>query len=102
MHRLKDMYNKVPGPLRSRYALVVYVFLTWMLFFDAFNVVERWSLYRDLRAARQQYAYYEAEISSIRHDLDELFTDASSLEKFAREKYYMKRPDEDIFVIITE
>lgn len=96
------MYNKVPGSFRSRYALVVYAFLIWMLFFDAFNAIERWQIFSDLRQARQQHTYYEEEIALIRTDLDELFTDAASLEKFAREKYYMKKPDEDLFVIIEE
>ncbi len=102
LHRFKDMYNKVPGPLRSRYALVVYAFLIWMLFFDAFNAVYRWQIFSELRDARQQQAYYEEETALIRADLEELFTDGATLEKFAREKYFMKKPDEDLFVIIEE
>lgn len=102
VHSINRLIHRVPASFRSRYALVIYVFLSWMLFFDAFNAVERWQLFSDLQSARQQYRYYEAEIAVIRNDLDELFTDASSLEKFAREKYFMKRPDEDLFVIIIE
>lgn len=102
MQVLQNMYEKIPGPLRSRYALVVYAFLIWLLFFDAFNLLYRWELYQELQQARQQKHFYQSEMKEIRADLNALMTDTSTLERFAREKYLMKRPSEDLFVIVPE
>jgi cell division protein FtsB len=100
MARLVQMYQNIPPSLTTRYALAIYVFVGWMLFFDPYNVLNRWELSAEVREARQQKKYYQEETALIKQELTELFTDESTLEKFAREKYYMKRPDEDLFVIV--
>ncbi len=86
--------------LTNKYVLVGLTFGVYMLFFDAFNVFERANLGRALRQAQSDKAYYEQEIESTRDRLDELLLDERTAEKFAREEYLMKRPDEDVFVIL--
>jgi len=46
--------------------------------------------------------YFAREIHSITSDIKELYTNPKTLEKFAREKYLMKRDNEEIFVIVEE
>ena len=46
--------------------------------------------------------YYQIEIQKTKSDLEELTTDINSLERFAREKYLMKRDNEEVFVIVEE
>lgn len=95
-----NLYSKVPAVLKTRYALAIGVFLVWMLFFDNFNIIRRAGLQAELNTARNQRAYYKEEMVRIRAEMEELFTNEASLEKFARERYLMKRPDEDIFIIL--
>jgi cell division protein FtsB len=88
--------------LTNKYVLVGVGFGVYMLFFDAFNVFERANLSQALRQAQSDREYYEEEIESTRDRLDELLLDERTAEKFAREEYLMKRPDEDVFVILEE
>lgn len=90
----------VPSWMLSKYALVGFSFLVYMLFFDSYNVFERVNLVSDLHQARKDRLYYEEQIEVTKQRLDELMLDAETAEKFAREQYLMKREDEDIFVIL--
>ena len=101
MTRIVQFYNSVPRFMKTRYAMVVYAFLLWVCFFDANNLFYRLSLYHDLQEARHQKAYYQTELKEIKTEMSQLFSNNASLERFAREKYYMKRPDEDVFVFVT-
>lgn len=86
--------------LLNPYVVVSLAFGVYMLFFDAYNVFEKASLSRELRQAREDKAYYRAEIERTKRRLDELLLDERTAEKFAREQYLMKREDEDVFVIL--
>lgn len=77
-------------------------FLVWLTFFDRNNFIAQLRLGRILSEKRAQKEYYQAEITRDSTSLEELMTDTLSLEKFAREKYLMKRDDEDIFLIVKE
>jgi hypothetical protein len=79
--------------------LVTLGFLAWMLFFDPNNFIVQADRMSDLKRAEHKKAWYESEISAIQGDLDELLSDEDAKEKFAREHYLMKRPNEDVFVI---
>lgn len=92
----------LPAWVFNKYVLVFCAFIAIVLFFDSFNVVERYQLSRELGQAKAQKAYYEREIVGIQDKLDELMVNKETLEKFAREEYYMKRKDEDVFVIVEE
>ncbi len=96
---LKALLLRVPGPFRNRYVLVAIAFMTWMLFFDKHDVFTQWHLYRTNEQLKTDKVYYEEEIAEIRRDKRDLDLNR---EKFAREKYFMKRADEDVFVIIEQ
>jgi cell division protein FtsB len=90
----------IPAWLKNKYLLTTVGFVVWILFFDARDFItshfrERAELVR-LEKSKQ---YYEQQISSTKHELDQLKTDPGLLEKYAREKYLMKRDNEDLFVI---
>ncbi len=56
----------------------------------------------EIKQLRSQEKYYEQEIKSTQKNLNDFLTNRQTLEKFAREQYLMKRPDEDIFIISHE
>ena len=73
-----------------------------MIFFDQYNVIYQLELRSELNELRDSKDWYKEQIDKTRADLDELLTDNKKLEKFAREKNLMKKPDEEIFVIVKE
>ncbi len=75
------------------------VFFVWILFFDQNNLIDRFVTQRNIRQLERDKNYF---IERIRQDstrLKELKTDNENLEKYAREQYFMKRENEDIFII---
>ena len=86
--------------LINKYLLVSCLFLVWMLFFDARD----WGLIREnknkLDNLQKSEKHLAAEIRDTRKELELLKTSAQTIEKYAREKYYMKKENEDLFIVI--
>jgi len=74
----------------------------WLAFFDQHNFINQVEFKAELYRLNQDREYYQREIIQIEEDLKELLSDNRKLEKFARERYYMKKSDEDIFVFVPE
>jgi len=88
--------------LKNKYFISIVVFLVFVSFFDNDSFIERYKSIRKLNELKKQKEFYLHEIETGKKRLVELQTDKDNLEKFAREEYLMKRPNEDIFVIIEE
>ena len=88
--------------LRNKYILTLLIFFVWLLIFDQHNLIDRIKIVRKLNEMERQKEYYETRIEQDSRKLNELKTNRENLEKFAREQYYMKKPDEEIFVIVEE
>ena len=73
--------------------------LSWILFFDRYNLMRRYNDSKELHEAQAEKNYYEKKIQEVAKAKDELFSDKKKLEKFAREKYYMKKDSEDLFIV---
>jgi cell division protein FtsB len=73
-----------------------------MTFFDQNNLLVQRDRFQTLQDARHKIHFYQDETEVTKIQLDELMTDQQTLEKFARETYYMKKPDEDVFVIVRK
>jgi cell division protein DivIC len=93
------MFKKLPKAFRNFYVIALAIFLLWMLVLDSNNLIARFQLGAKLSSLEDEKEYYEAKIKEVEKDRDELFGDRESIEKFAREKYLMKKESEDIFVI---
>ena len=91
--------KKVISLLKNKYFLTILGLAVWIIFFDKNDIGTQLSLKRDVSALVEEKNYYQKEINQITSDLRELNTNPITLEKFAREKYLMKRDNEDIFVI---
>ena len=97
---MKKLLDRLPPWLRNRYGLAVGVLVVWLAFFHNYDLYTTWKLRRQLHQLHEQRAWYEAEIGNTREQLHELTSDKQLLEKFARERYLMKRDNEDIFVLV--
>ncbi len=93
--------SKYLKPFKNLYILIFVVFVVWMLFFDA----NSWLIHRELNAdmddLQDEKEYYQKEIEKDKKAIKELSTD-EGIEKIAREKYYMKKENEDIYIIEYE
>ncbi len=102
MKRLKKLTEKIPPYIRNRYVFTVLVFSVWMLFFDRNDIVSAIKLRIQLSELRDQQEYYKKELQSTVQLQKAIFEDSENLEKFAREKFYMKKPNEVLYVIVEE
>ncbi|MBO9681804.1 MAG: septum formation initiator family protein [Flavisolibacter sp.] len=85
--------------LRNKFLLATTAFVVWMLFFDRNDVFTQMERRSELNELRQSKQYFEKQIAENRSFSKDLQFNASAIEKYAREKYLMKRDNEDLFII---
>jgi cell division protein FtsB len=88
--------------LKNKYFLTIVALVVWLLFFDKNDFFTQRETLQKLNKLKHDRDYYLAEIENNRRELNELKTNKESLEKFAREKYLMKKDNEDVFVFVTK
>ena len=87
--------------LKNIYVIITLLFLVWMVFIDANSYLFHRELNEELDALENKKEFYQKEIVKDIKALKKLTTQ-QGLEKFAREEYYMKRENEDIYIIEYE
>ena len=93
--------DKIPPFLRNKYLLTLIIFIIWILLLDSNNLISRYKEMKNLKKLKSEKEYYVRRIEEDKRKLYELKTDDRNLEKFAREQYRMKKPDEDLYIILT-
>jgi len=88
--------------LKNKFFLVTVVFIIWMLFFDKNDLYSQYEQRQQLNKLEQERDFYTKETAQVSKELDELTSNPAKLEKFARERYLMKKANEDVFVIVKE
>ena len=96
------MLKKLPKAFRNFYIVSGLIFLVWMLFLDSNDFLSRYKLTAKLRSLEGEKEYYAEKIAEVEKDREELMGTRELLEKFAREKYLMKKETEDIFIVVEE
>lgn len=93
----KPFTRNIPAPFRNKYFLIASVFVAWMVFFDKHDVVTQWQLQQTLNNIEQDKEYYKNKIKEAHHDQVDI---QNNKEKFAREKYFLQKSEEDVFIMI--
>ena len=96
------MFQKIPKRFRNFYFITAVCFVLWMVFLDNNDLFSRFRLSRKMNSLENEKTYYQEKIKEVEEDRNELFGDKESIEKFAREKYLMKKENEDIFIVKEE
>ncbi|HBH22376.1 MAG TPA: septum formation initiator [Cytophagales bacterium] len=96
------MLKKLPPFARNFYFITGCSFLVWMLFLDSNNLIAQFKLRNKLSDLNEEKEFYQQKIEEVKEDREQLLTDEEMLEKFAREKYLMKKKSEDLYVIEVE
>ncbi len=98
MSKLRLIWNFLHTHV-NKYLLVIGVFLFYILFLDENSLMRRMHLISQQRELKKEVKYYKDKIEKDAQKLEELHSSDENLEKFAREQYLMKQPDEEIFII---
>jgi len=104
---MKNGYlNQVPEPfrklLKNKYFVTAFCCLVWLSFFDRNDFITQNSYRNKLHSLQKERDYYIEEIVKNKAEVNDLLTNPKNLEKYAREKYRMKRDNEDVYVIVQE
>jgi cell division protein FtsB len=84
------------------YVLTLLSLLVWVIFFDGSNLIAQFRLWQKLSALENQQEYYVEELKKVKQEEREVMGNHQSMEKFAREKYLMKKTGETVFIIVDE
>lgn len=88
--------------LKNKYFIASILFLAWIVFFDENSFVSHAENKSRLQELVRQKEYYRERIQEDQQKLEDLHAGKNELEKFAREEYYMSKPDEELFIVIEE
>jgi len=86
----------------GKYIIAGAAFTIWMFFFDRNDVATQYGYYSQLKELKAEKEFYTLEIEKITKSLHDLDNDPQALQRVAREKYKMKKENEDVFVLIEE
>jgi cell division protein FtsB len=96
------MLEKIPALFKNFYFLVTVPYVVWVLFFADNNIIQTYKLRLKYQEEVNKKEYYETQKEDVISDLQGLRTDTKMLERYAREKYFMKRKGEDIYALIKK
>ncbi len=96
--RIKEFYYKYLSWINKYVLVTLGVIILMNLDYD-YSFVKRYKNDAKIRQLQREIKFYQKKIVEDRKKLDELQTDKDGLERFAREKYFMKHADEDVFII---
>ncbi len=94
------MFKKVLKIFFNKYTITLVLFGVWMIFFDSSSMLNRMKNKEKLNNLKQEKHFFQEE---IKHDSilsQQLLSDSSEIEQFARENYLMKKDREDVFLVI--
>ncbi|HTF81664.1 MAG TPA: hypothetical protein VL947_08060 [Cytophagales bacterium] len=99
MEFLKKAISLLVKVFTSFYFAFIICFGLWMLFFDDNDVFSRIRLWNKKKHLEDEVIFYNEKIAEVKKEKEEILGSDKVTEKFAREKYLMKKPTEEIFII---
>ena len=93
------LFSYIPSFLKNKFFLSTAFFAIWILFFDKNDLFTQTARGNELTSLKKSKEYYSEQIEQERKISEELQSNPATIEKYAREKYLMKRENEDLFII---
>lgn len=100
--KAKELVVKILSPFTNKYLIAIVAFVVWIMFFDDNNLRQHQKNLQELALLEEQVDFYKNKIEADKRKLYELQTNDANLEKFAREQFFMKKADEEIYAIVEE
>lgn len=88
--------------IRNKYLLAGVVFVVWMSFFDRYDFATQYAYQKEKNKLESEKAFYTSEIENITTSVRDVQNDPNVIQQIAREKYKMKKENEDIYIITGE
>lgn len=92
--------DRIPKIFKNFYFIAGFIFLIWMVFLDNNDLISQLRLSSKYNDLIEEKEYYQEKIKEVEIDRQGLLSDEELLEKFARERYLMKKENEDLFIIV--
>ena len=99
METVKKILKNFLRKLKNPFIFIGLLFLLWMLFFDSNSYLNHRKLSKSIKQLEKDQLHYRNEIQKDSIAIEEL-SSPKGLEKYAREKYHMKKENEEIFLIV--
>ena len=96
---MKQYLKYIKNIISNFYIMVAVLFLILMFFFDTNDFITQYNMRQKLDDIAEEKKYYKEKIEEVKSDRKELLEQPELLEKFAREKYLMKKPAEQLFIV---
>ncbi|MBS1573356.1 MAG: septum formation initiator family protein [Bacteroidetes bacterium] len=97
-----QQYRFVRKWILNKYTLTIFIFLIWMIFFDNTSFLVINDLNKEINKYEEQLQYYKSEYEKNDGYYKKLMSNREEKQKFARENYFMKKPNEEIFIIVAD
>lgn len=92
------MQIQIPYVKKKFYLIASVCFIIWMLFIDPNNLSSQYHSYRELKEEKKKVQFYKENISGLKNKKKQI-SEKGELERYAREKFYMKKKSEDVFIM---
>ena len=87
--------------LKNKFFIVTIVFVIWVVFFAQYDIICLRNQQAELKEMNEKINYLEKEVDRLRIEKESLKNDPKTVEKYAREKYFMKADNADVFMLDT-
>ncbi len=92
--------ERILSVIKNKYIIATVVFAVWMLFFDRHDVTTQYGYYSELKSLEAERDFYIEEMERINQTVNDIHNSPEAVQRIARERYQMKKDNEDVFVII--
>lgn len=99
---MPESLKKILSFFKNKYITSALLLFVWICFFDRNDLISEIRLVSKINHLKAEKKYYQQQTDVATEELKELQTNPANLEKFAREKYLMKKDNEDVFVIVDQ
>jgi cell division protein FtsB len=86
---------------KNKFLFITVIFVVWVFFFAQYDVISLRKQKAELKEMNEKINYLEKEVARLQIEKNALKNDATTVEKYAREKYFMKSDNEDVFMLDT-
>lgn len=96
------LLDKIPSLFKNKLFYISFAYLIYLIFFNQYNLLSQIKLYKELRTLKKEEKYYSQLINDIKLETKQIFENEQSLEQFAREKYWMKKDSEEVYIVVKK